>query len=382
MKICFVANGLGLGGLERVVTTIGENLNSRQFSTCYYSLSTEEPIWKINGVGRLIKKKRQLGRKELIFFKVGKATEMLFKGKFNVNRYQKRFIQEVTALIWLKKIDVLVLTSAQQISAVPLIKKNCGDVKIVLWIHQSYEAITQLAKNFSGSFMRGIKSANQIVCLTKDAVTNFSKYNRNTTLIYNPLSFDTVVKSTGFKGYNVAFVSRITFEQDQKGLDLLVKIIQELPVQIRLNVAGKGNKKSEKRFLRLLKNHGISKQVNWNGPKMGHALVEHYKSSSVFISTSRTEGFSLVILEALSLGLPVISFKTAGAVEILQGGRYGVLVDNYDTKKFAQALLRMLNDHELLAKYQALSLERAKDFKLERILQEWRELFVKLVEQA
>ncbi|QAS25531.1 glycosyltransferase (plasmid) [Lactiplantibacillus plantarum] len=132
----------------------------------------------------------------------------------------------------------------------------------------------------------------------------------------------------------------------------------------------------------MLKNHGISKQVNWNGPKMGHALVEHYKSSSVFISTSRTEGFSLVILEALSLGLPVISFKTAGAVEILQGGRYGVLVDNYDTKKFAQALLRMLNDHELLAKYQALSLERAKDFKLERILQEWRELFVKLVEQA
>ncbi|KRM60968.1 hypothetical protein FC26_GL000094 [Paucilactobacillus vaccinostercus DSM 20634] len=382
MRICFVTNGLGLGGVERVVTTIGENLNGGQFSTYYYSLSMEEPAWKIKESGRLIKQKKQLGQKKRILFRTGKALELLLKGEFNVNRYQKSFIQGITELIRIKKVDVLVLTSAQQFAAVPLIKEICGDVRVILWVHQSYKAITQLAKNFSSSFIRGIKSANQIVCLTQDAVLAFNKYNHNITLIHNPLSFNMTTKVPEFKGFNVAFVGRITFEQDQKGLDLLVKIMQKLPDSIRLNIAGAGDEKSEKKFQRLVKSYGISQQVNWNGAKMGHALIEHYQSSSVFISTSRTEGFSLVILEALSLGVPVISFKTAGAIEILENGRYGILIDNYDIEKFACEIVRMLNDHELWSKYQALSLERAKDFKIENIVQVWRELFVRLVDQS
>lgn len=76
----------------------------------------------------------------------------------------------------------------------------------------------------------------------------------------------------------------------------------------------------------------------------------------------------------MSFGIPVISFKTEGACEILDNGIYGILIDNYDTIKFAQCIIKLLNNKNELLKYQQLSLKRSELFTQKKIIRKWVDL--------
>ncbi len=94
--------------------------------------------------------------------------------------------------------------------------------------------------------------------------------------------------------------------------------------------------------------------------------------SSVF------EGFCMVIAEALSLGLPVVSTDCPhGPAEILDGGRYGLLTLANDPEALAQALLTMLagKNHDA---YGQAGPARARDFSLEKSVAAWEEMLLRL----
>ncbi|MGH2211235.1 glycosyltransferase, partial [Enterococcus faecalis] len=79
--------------------------------------------------------------------------------------------------------------------------------------------------------------------------------------------------------------------------------------------------------------------------------------SSIFLSTSRVEALPLVLIEAMSCGLPIVSFDHSGANEILREGKYGVLGSNLDSKKMVEELEKLMSDKVLREKYQQLSLK-------------------------
>ena len=87
-----------------------------------------------------------------------------------------------------------------------------------------------------------------------------------------------------------------------------------------------------------------------------------------FVCSSRTEGYSLVIAEAMCVGLPVISTRCAGPEEILEGGKWGVIVDN-STDGLYEGMRQMLIDNKT-EEYKELSLERAKSFDIEKTMSE------------
>lgn len=92
------------------------------------------------------------------------------------------------------------------------------------------------------------------------------------------------------------------------------------------------------------------------------------KQSDCFVCSSRTEGYSLVIAEAMCCGLPVISTRCAGPEEILAGGKHGMIVDN-STEGLYQGMKNVLS-HSNLTELSALSNERAKDFDMNKTMNE------------
>ena len=110
--------------------------------------------------------------------------------------------------------------------------------------------------------------------------------------------------------------------------------------QARLVIFGEGGLRSE--YERLIEELGIGDSVSL--PGFTNNLPAELKGASCFVVSSLIESFSVVLVEALASGVPVVSTDCPyGPGEILQRGKYGTLVKNDDATALAEGILKVLN---------------------------------------
>ncbi len=165
----------------------------------------------------------------------------------------------------------------------------------------------------------------------------------------------------------------------QKGFDLLIpafaRVVSEHP-NWTLRIYGAGPKRAQLR--RLVLEHEMYNHVFLMGSTQ--RLGEEMAKASLFALSSRYEGFGMVIIEAMSKGLPVVSFDCPrGPSEIITPGDDGFLVPNGDVDGFAGALCRVIGDEGLRRRMGAAALETAKRYDVAVIGQRWKSLFDELV---
>lgn len=167
----------------------------------------------------------------------------------------------------------------------------------------------------------------------------------------------------------------------QKGFDLLLYAWKEVVAKHpdwNLFIYGEG-------ILR----HALQQQLDMLGLENSCFLEHHtshigekYENSSLFVLSSRFEGFGLVLVEAMSYGLPVVSFACpCGPREIITDGVDGLLVEQENVKELASKISYMIENDEVRIKmgYQA-SLNVHK-FDIDEVIPFWTRMFNKLIEQ-
>ena len=142
-------------------------------------------------------------------------------------------------------------------------------------------------------------------------------------------------------------VGRVAFE---KNIEFLVSVLERVRVRVPdvlLIIAGEGPALAPLR--RRVEKAGLANHVCFVGylDRTG-PLLDCYRSADAFIFASRTETQGLVLLEALALGLPVVSTAVMGTKSVLDGAR-GALVVDEDEIQFASALETVLLDRGLRA---------------------------------
>jgi glycosyltransferase involved in cell wall biosynthesis len=157
----------------------------------------------------------------------------------------------------------------------------------------------------------------------------------------------------------------------QKGFDLLIpafaKVVERHPGW-QLRIHGAGPQRAELR--QAILDHDLYEHVFLMGPtqSLGEALAQ----GSIFVLSSRFEGFGMVIVEAMSKGLAVVSFDCErGPAEIISDGVDGVLVPALDTGALAVAISDLAGDREQRARLGAAGRETARRYDRETIGARW-----------
>lgn len=134
----------------------------------------------------------------------------------------------------------------------------------------------------------------------------------------------------------------------QKGFDLLIQSLVKLKernIPIILKIAGKGPLEGElKRYANELH---VGDMIEFLGFK--EDLQPFFNSIDVFVLSSRWEGFGFVIAEAMAYGKPVVAYNISSNPEIITEAETGYLVQPFDVESFANAILQLNNNRQLLS---------------------------------
>ena len=173
------------------------------------------------------------------------------------------------------------------------------------------------------------------------------------------------------KGFTLVTCGRLTKE---KNFQMLLKCIQELNNdQVYLWIIGEGEEHQNLQSY-IDKNH-LENRINLLGFHSNPYPI--LKKADLYVCSSKYEGYSTAVIEALLLGLPVITTKCAGMKEILGLSEYGLITDN-DEQHFSEGLAEIISNPKLLQKYQDKAKERGQDLSGRRAAQETEYLFEKM----
>ena len=198
------------------------------------------------------------------------------------------------------------------------------------------------AKFWMHSLVAKLKKLDRFVVLTEEDKDAWPEL-KNICVIPDPLSF-LPTKYSELKERRVIDVGRYVY---QKGFDLLLQAwskIEKLYPDWQLVIFGDGDRTPYENQMKAL---GIDdNRCHLNGPTSN---VQHeYINSSIFVFSSRFEGFGMVLVEAMACGLPVVSFDCpCGPKDIIKDGEDGILVENGNIELLASSLSILINDESL-----------------------------------
>lgn len=295
---------------------------------------------------------------------------------------QRQFKQKLRDELMRIKPDITVSLLRREINFITGIKdgsKKIGELHINRANYRNFDARESnfIKSLFSKFWMRNLvgklQQLDKLVVLTDKDKASWVELS-NVVAIPDPLSFQPSSRSE-LGNKRVIAVGRYSYE---KGYDMLLsawkKVAQECPGW-RLDIFGDGDKSSLEQLIVSLNIdrdtcalHGRTSDIE-----------KEYVDSSLFVCSSRFEGFGMVIVEAMACGLPVVSFDCPwGPGSIISDGRDGVLVENANVDALADKIIQVLSAKDYMHELAQNAVDKSKKYRLESIALKWKSLFESL----
>lgn len=294
--------------------------------------------------------------------------------------YKKKLTNELMRL----KPDITISLLRREINFISGIQdgsKKVGELHVNRANYRNFEPNDSsfiksvFAKLWMKNLIGHLKKLDKFVVLTEEDKKQWIELN-NIISIPDPLTFSQKQVSS-LDNKRVIAVGRYVY---QKGFDLLLMVwsmIEKKYLDWELAIYGLGNREPYERLKREL--NIDASRCHLNGPSTN--IQHEYINSSIFAFTSRFEGFGMVLVEAMSCGLPVISFNCpCGPRDIIADNEDGFLVQNGNVNAYVHKLSLLMDDASLRQRMSAAGRKNVERFKMEHIGDSWKKLFDGLYE--
>lgn len=218
-----------------------------------------------------------------------------------------------------------------------------------------------------------------------DSLDQLFKINSKTRVIYNGLDIEGIEKKSreevSHPWFNqaqpipiVVTVGRLV---NQKGFSYVIEAVKLVNSKTPLRLLIIGDGKLKEKLKQQTEELGIKDKVDFLGVR--NNPFAYMARCDLFVLSSLYEGLPNVLIEAMALGLPVISTNCPyGPSEIIEDGRNGVLIPVGNPQAISEAVLRVLGDENLRERLKVEAKRRAKDFSLDKMISDYTELFLKI----
>ena len=347
MKITFVTSTLTSGGSERVISLLANNLAERGYQVEIIGLMKHFVFYPISGKVRVT---------------------------FAENCGKKSIIAK---MMWLRE----------------YVKENKPDVVIPFMIPVYLTTLLSLVgmrvpiitseRNDPASFSLPWRLARRILLPTatchvvqtqkiKDYYTEDIR--KKTVIIYNPVTEKVFHQKPEPKEDVFINVARLFPQKNQRMLiNAFASIGEQLPGW-KLKIYGEGPLREE--LQSQIEQLGLHDRVLLCG--RSEQVLEEMNRSKVFVMSSNNEGLSNSMIEALCLGLPIVTTKVSGTEELVEDGKNGFLCNIGDEKALAELMLKTAQDGNM-NNMSEQNKAKANLFKEEQIVDQWEKLITQII---
>lgn len=385
------------GGIERVICNFANEFIERGYDISIVGLDSEKgkPLFKLNPKVNFINL-AYLGEKynsiKYYLVKAEKELLKLIKGKKFVNdggiyndprkRYfYSEFIKRLSIVIGDLKPDIIICAS---VDSTYIAQKACNySVPVIMMCHMNTQIIVGEAKDYQ---MEAWKQADIVQTLLpsyakimKQAGAKNVIIIPNTVPVINADNLADLEKNK--ETYRIITVGRI--EKVLKRTHLLVEAFGKIAVNFPswyVDIYGEiDNKRYIKQIRRLIAKYNIEEKVVLHGKTDN--VIQKLKESDIFAFPSKSEGFGLAMTEAMSVGLPVVAYKSCSGVnEIIVDTKNGFLVED-GIEDFANKLEKLMRNRELRIKMGNEARKTVLNYTPDKIWDKWETVICNLIKQ-
>ncbi len=377
-KVMFMTNSLDGGGAEKILQTILMNLDHNKYDMTLYSMHRED-IKSMEYPANVCYKvifDEYTGKQMLI--RILDKLYLKIKGKIfqkcSAKLFYKLFIHE--------KYDVEIAFIEGESTKIISGSSNKKSKKYA-WVHIDLEKNpwTQFMYKNALDEEKHYRKFDKIMCVSESVRDAFlDKYNGIDTskvlVQYNPIDREKIITMSKSESiikkqgkFRMVAVGRLV---EQKGFDRLMEVCANLRddgFEFEVIILGEGKERTKLEML-------INSLQLLSIVKLPGYLSNPYsvmRTADLIVCSSRSEGFSTVLTEAMVLGVPIVSTECAGVKELFGDMKCGMIVEN-STLALYQSLKQVLINQEKLVFYKANSIKRGSNFNLIKVMNEIQEI--------
>jgi glycosyltransferase involved in cell wall biosynthesis len=372
-KITILALHLGYGGIENCISNLANSLvDDYEVNIISTYKLYEKPVFKLNDKIKIkylmtdLKPNKQelkqsLKKLKLItFFKELKKSLKILKLKKNL------MIEAI------KNCDSDVIISTRDIHNNWLSKYGRDKTLKIGWEHNHHHN----NKRYINKVTKSVLGLDYFVLVSKDLTKFYSEKlkDKKVKCVYIPNSINFFPQEKAkLETENLISIGRLSHEKGYLDLiDIFKELHQKYP-DSKLNIIGDGpdRKKIEKK----IRDNKLEDYIILHGFQEKEYINKYLEKSSVYIMTSYTESFGLVLLEAFAYGIPCVAYSSAeGANEIISDNWDGYLIKDRDKNKMIKRICELLSNRNRRLIMGANGIKKAQEFNTQKTKQKWIEI--------
>lgn len=372
-KITFLMLHLNYGGIEKQVTTLANEL-SKEYEVeiiSLYDILSGESFYQLDDKVRIKyifnfgpnkdKIKDALKKFKLITLikQLCKALKILYTKYFGLGKIIKNL-----------NTDILI---SSRIEFSKQIKRND-----IITISQEHSFIDN--EKYIKKVRKSFKHIKYLIVMTKGAKQKYDEWLKNEKIKPEVIVIPNIIKEnksgkiSNLNNRQIISVGRLEDVKDFYTLILVFSVIVKKYPNYILKIIGEGSMREK--LEEQIKKCNLQKNVILTGRRTENEINNELIKSDVFVLTSKSESFSLVLCEAMNFGVPCIAFDVdVGPREIIQDGKNGFLIENRNVDLMIERLDELLYNISLRRFLGSNSYNVAKNYYSENIIDKWKNIF-------